>query len=348
MHQYPYYEPDAGRHMVSEAETRALLDFMLKHRNIAAILTFGESDNLIATPARRGDLAAADPINLIDFAEQSTADARRVGMFAGHGRRRPGGRGGGGGVFVMERRRGGRARRPRRRPARRAGAAPSQRRTTVNRGRTTTSTLRVDQRQVPRTDRPARTGVTRAPAGAFFEYGYYQFGVPSFSTPGWGLPGARAAGRLRRRRSGAAAPCRRRRPRRPARRRRAAVHGPAGARRRAADAPRASTSGCCSGWTRRRSTASSQWTPFKHPTLGDVEIGGFKPYVTTNPPAAKIAELGAAHTKFVVYLTSLFPKVAIAKAEATALAPASTASRPTSRTPASCRRPWRRASRPGP
>jgi hypothetical protein len=61
------------------------------------------------------------------------------------------------------------------------------------------------------------------------------------------------------------------------------------------------------------------WTPFKHPTLGDVEIGGFKPYVTVNPPAAKIADLGAGHAKFVVYLTSLFPKVRIAKAEATAL-----------------------------
>ena len=55
MHQYPYYEPDAGRYMVSEAETRAMLEFVLKHRNIAAILTFGESDNLIVTPtpARR-------------------------------------------------------------------------------------------------------------------------------------------------------------------------------------------------------------------------------------------------------------------------------------------------------
>ena len=61
------------------------------------------------------------------------------------------------------------------------------------------------------------------------------------------------------------------------------------------------------------------WTPFKHPTLGDVEIGGFKPYVTMNPPAARIADLGAAHAKFVVHLTSLFARVAIAKTEVTAL-----------------------------
>jgi hypothetical protein len=61
------------------------------------------------------------------------------------------------------------------------------------------------------------------------------------------------------------------------------------------------------------------WTAFKHPALGDVEIGGFKPYVAVNPPASKIAELGAAHARFVVHLTSLFPKIAIAKSEVTAL-----------------------------
>jgi hypothetical protein len=61
------------------------------------------------------------------------------------------------------------------------------------------------------------------------------------------------------------------------------------------------------------------WTPFKHPTLGDVEIGGFKPYATVNPPAEKIAELGAGHAKFVVHLTSLFSKIAVAKSEVTPL-----------------------------
>lgn len=35
------------------------------------------------------------------------------------------------------------------------------------------------------------------------------------------------------------------------------------------------------------------WTSFKHPTLGDVEIGGFRPYACSNPPAAKLAELGS-------------------------------------------------------
>ncbi len=61
------------------------------------------------------------------------------------------------------------------------------------------------------------------------------------------------------------------------------------------------------------------WAPFKHPTLGDVEIGGFKPYAAVNPPAAKIAELGAAHATFVVHVTSMFARVAVAKTEVTPL-----------------------------
>jgi hypothetical protein len=59
------------------------------------------------------------------------------------------------------------------------------------------------------------------------------------------------------------------------------------------------------------------WQPFRHPSLGDVEIGGFRPYAFSNPPASKIAELGKSHTEFVTYLSSLFPKVTIAHTSVT-------------------------------
>ncbi len=61
------------------------------------------------------------------------------------------------------------------------------------------------------------------------------------------------------------------------------------------------------------------WQPFKHPTLGEIEIGGFKPYAVSNPPASRIAELGKSHVEFVTYLSSLFPKVAIANTAVTSL-----------------------------
>ncbi len=57
------------------------------------------------------------------------------------------------------------------------------------------------------------------------------------------------------------------------------------------------------------------WQEFQHPTLGTVEIGGFAPYATNNPPAEALAELGESHAEFAVYLTSLFAAVRIAEVE---------------------------------
>jgi hypothetical protein len=324
LHQYPYYAPDAGRHMASEAETRAVLEYVLKHRNIAAILTFGESDNLIAATPR------ASAISLLEFAEQSTADARKVGMFADA----PAGFGGPGGMFMMGGEfmglPGGGGARPAQASPMGGFRMPTRNpATTINAGDTEYLRAIADKyRELTglRSAPPSRT-----PAGAFFEYGYYQYGVPSFSTPGWGLPGAAPA-------PGAPGPG-------PG----AGVRpGPAGA---AAGGPPAGMAGMprpggaagALGATRPGSEAAPAaaesldqrllqwmdaekvdgfvaWTKFAHPTLGEVEIGGFKPYAAVNPPASKIAELGAGHTKFALHLTSLFPKVKVVKAEASALA----------------------------
>jgi hypothetical protein len=167
---------------------------------------------------------------------------------------------------------------------------------------------------------------TRTPAGAFFEYGYYQFGVPSFSTPGWGISGASPP-------SGAGQP---------------SAGPPAGRGAGPGDAPGA-TAGRGAG--QAPSAGSGQgdadvsggtaafdlrlarwfdaekidgfvaWQPFKHTELGDVEIGGFRPYAYSNPPAAKIAELGKTHVEFVTYLSSVFPKVAIVSTTVKSLGP---------------------------
>jgi hypothetical protein len=319
MHQYPYYQTDAGRYMVSESETRAMLDYVLKHRNIAAMLTFGENDNLIS--ARAG---AANPINLLDFADRSVAQSRRVGIFqemsGGFGRGGRGGGGGGGGEGGP----GGRGGQPAASAAGRGGGGGAVAATTVNTADAEYINAIVSKYREFTGLR--NTGYTRAPAGAFYEYGYFQYGVPSFSTPGWGLPGAgRPAG----------------------------AGAPGGETGRGANPPAGMAAGAAAGAGRGRGGAGGgmmaggasseadfaegidlrllqwmdtekidgfvKWMPFKHPTLGDVEIGGFKPYTTTNPPVAKIADLGTSHAKFVLYLTSIFPKVKIAKAEATAL-----------------------------
>ncbi|RPJ84571.1 MAG: hypothetical protein EHM13_03770, partial [Acidobacteria bacterium] len=305
MHQYPYFQPDAGPHMVSEAETRALLDFVLAHRNIAAILTFGESDNLISPPGRRGE-AGSPPalVDLFDFADRSNTEARKVGIFeepaAGFARGFGGGRPPGG---MMP------GQRASQQPAGRAAAPARQPATSVN--VSDAEYFRAISDRYRELTGLRTAGVVRGPTGAFHEYGYYQFGVPSFSTPGWGLPGTGRA---------AAGATDSGRP--------AVPPGASTGRGRPGTpgAPEADVAPAQGVDLRLLQWMDAEkvdgfvpWTPFTHPTLGDVEIGGFKPYAATNPPAAQVKALGEAHVKFILHLSSLFAKVRFAKAEATAL-----------------------------
>jgi hypothetical protein len=308
-HQYPYYQPDAGPHMVSEAESRGVMDYVIARRNIAAVLTFGESDNLIAPPTRTGAHAPAAVVDLIAFANQSTTGARDVGRFAspagffgGRGGGRggddddgPGGPGGRGGRGAAGGGRGG----------------PTPPATTV--APADVEYFRTVSDKYRQVTGIRATPSTRLPGGAFFEYAYYQFGVPAFSTPGWGLSEAAGAGRG----GGPAGAA-------PGGGRGAA---PAGAQPEGAAVAGDQPTGGAATFDLRllrwmdaeKIDGFAAWQPFKHPTLGDVEIGGFKPYALSNPPAARLADLGKTHVEFVTYLSSVFPRVTIASATATAL-----------------------------
>jgi hypothetical protein len=57
------------------------------------------------------------------------------------------------------------------------------------------------------------------------------------------------------------------------------------------------------------------WTPFKHAELGDLEIGGFRPYTSSNALAKDLPELGRKQGEFLVKLASMLPRVHIAKTE---------------------------------
>jgi hypothetical protein len=156
------------------------------------------------------------------------------------------------------------------------------------------------------------------PEGAFFQYGYFQFGVPSFSTPGWGLPEqARGQGGM----PGGGGP--------PgggqmSQAQMAALSGQRGGRGGLGGAAGAASGSDIQAidkpllqWMdKEKIDGFVPWTKFKHPDLGDVEIGGFKPYATVNPPPAKIIELGKTHAEFALYLSSLFPRIGIVKLEA--------------------------------
>jgi hypothetical protein len=47
---FVFFAPNAGVHQVSEAETRALADFVIEHPNIGVVVTYGSADNLLKTP----------------------------------------------------------------------------------------------------------------------------------------------------------------------------------------------------------------------------------------------------------------------------------------------------------
>jgi hypothetical protein len=265
-HAYPYYEADAGPHMVSERESRALLDFAVEHRNIAMVLTYGESDNLVSPPDQRGELAAPATIELLAFAAASNTGAGEVGMYS-VGRRRRGFFGFGGGFGQQA------GQQARRRPP-----AP-QPATTVNSD--DLAYFEAVSEEYKELTGIEQLGATRAPEGAFFQYAYFQYGVPAFSTPGWGVPEAGNG-------------------------------EPGGAAGDGADLR------VLRGLEASGADVFVDWTPVQHPTLGSVEVGGFRPYALNNPQPSEVEELGVKHAEFALYLASLFPDVRIASTDVVA------------------------------
>ncbi len=61
------------------------------------------------------------------------------------------------------------------------------------------------------------------------------------------------------------------------------------------------------------------WTPFDHPELGPVEIGGFAPFARTEPPRASWERIANEQLAFVVALGGMLPRAAWAECTARAL-----------------------------
>lgn len=206
-HEYLYFQPHVGPHMVSEVETRALVDFVYDRTNIAAVLTFSLYDNLrTAPPAQRQPASGVQgnpptvPANLLPqdraYFEYVSQQFNEITGLRGSG--------------------------------------------------------------------------AEQEAGSFAQFAYYQMGLPSFTTPVWAL-GAPAGG-----------------------------GAPAGRDAR---------------WLAQLAASNIDgfvdWTPATHPTLGAVEVGGFKPNARVNPPAAEVPALTKVHAEFATWLGRQLPKVEI-------------------------------------
>jgi len=337
MHEYPYYKPEAGRYMVSAGETRAMLEFMVSHRNIAAILTFGESDNLIVAPNAAGQLGSPRSIDLVEFADASIAGANKTGMFAAGGLTAlfggRGGRGGGemmiseemlqeimasgAGAFLMGGQRGGGTT-----AAQPIGRAAMPARAPAN----TYNTADLDYLRTVSAKYIELTGIRQPllvtkPEGAFFSYGYFQFGVPSFSTPGWGSAeaprgqGMPGMGPLQQAQAGGQGQAAQMQGQFAAMMSQRGAAGQRGGGQAGAESQGVDRQ-ILQWMEKEKVDGFVAWSKVKHPNFGEVEVGGFKPYAFVNPPAAKIAELGKSQAEFAIYLPTIFPIVKIAKFEA--------------------------------
>lgn len=289
-HAYPYYEAGAGPHMVSEAESRGLMDFVIGHRNIAAVLTFGHSDNLVSPPNAQGEPAPATPISLTSHADQSNADVFEVGVYSAASPT---------GALDLRGVQPGADNEPE------AGRRPA-----VNIDEADLEYFEAISDSYREITGIERVSLNRTARGAFFQYGYFHYGVPSFSTQGWGLPAAAgngddagepgtatgagdptddaAAGDDAAQASGAGE----------------AASGP--------DAPEADLLAALES---SGIDAFLPWTPFDHPELGEVEIGGFRPYAVTNPPPDRLPELGRLHADFILTLSEMLPRIRIASTD---------------------------------
>jgi len=290
MHEYPYYKDDAGHHMVSENESIALMAWIIKHRNIAIMLNFGESDNLIVSPNDKGILSSDKGIDLVNFANESYTEAGKVGMVSTVDRSRFRG------MYRPDDRPSGPVLDGRQRPARNPE-------TTVNKDDLEFFKKAGDEYK-------ELTGIKtqpplRDPKGTFFQYGYYQFGILSLSTPGWGIDMPAESGDKEDKASDGG------------------QRGPAGVApgRRGAGGPAAAAEkegidkAFISWLDKNNSEGFVNWQTVQHPEFGEVEVGGFAPYAVNNPPTSEITALGESHAKYAVWLSGLYADIKIAKTE---------------------------------
>lgn len=276
-HDFEINEAEAGRWPVSQNETVALAKFLSAHRNIALILNYSHENTLlnleqtgrarasgerVKVPQRFAGMLGVDPDQEFELKEVVEM-IKSSGMMPGS-------------MEITEDR-----------VVQMLGLGPA-----VVLDRQDQQVFETVQKeykdalkaaQIEYPEKKAR-GVGK---GSFVAYCYYQYGVPVFSTDVWTVPEVKKQAkddelslekipeRMPRARPGGA--------------------GSAGAENVDTDVLKWSD-------TALEGKGFVPWSPFKHPTLGDVEIGGFAPFVRVLPPPAQIEKLAGFSTDFYLKL----------------------------------------------
>ncbi len=287
-HNFGYKPKGFGVYPVSELETQSFIDFMTRyvpelktqpHKNICGVLLFSKFDNLAAgTGIECGTPTFPQPPSV-------GRPAAAMGM-----------------VFFMGRRRG--AQEEQLPPP----TDPQPKRT--NRGDVNLFTnVSNEYKEI--------TGIKSAesekPAGSLLEWAYFQFGVPAFSANLWSLRQEEQRRPPTKKQSGAQPEVKQQ-----TTRDRAAMFRQfqMGAR----PSTQAQTTSNDEKWLKwidekNEGKGFVKWTKFNHKQLGEVEIGGFQPYLRVNPPADQIPALSKSHAEFALYLASQFAEITMDEPE---------------------------------
>ncbi len=289
-HNFGYPAQGYQVYPASEIETRALIDYMNRYdpaaktkprQNICAILLFSKYDNLAAEPG----IECGQPAPAVSASQEQLSGAQ---------------------TFVFRRR--GQPSGPPQPPAQ----DPQPRKT--------------DEKDLPLFKKVSQeykkiTGIesaaTEKPVGSILEWGYFQYGVPTFSANLWSV----------RKESGGKADSLQQKTspqnqQLPVPQEAMAFSirqgsGERGPSRAGNKQQSATTDQQWLNWIDKQNQGRGfvNWTKFQHPQLGEIEIGGFQPYLRINPPADQIKRLIESHAKFALYLAEQFAEIELTKPE---------------------------------
>ena len=283
-HNFGYQPKGLEVYTTSENETVAIIDFMTRyvpklktqpHRNICGVLLFSKYDNLAA-----GSGIECGTPTFPEPPRTDQASSARMGMF-----------------FRMGGRRG-------------APTAPQPRPTDPQPKKTDAKDTSLFKQASDKYKEI--TGIKSAnsekPVGSMLEWAYFQFGVPAFSANLWSL----------REVEGKAPPAKKRAPSPPSPNQAGTADRRAMFQQMAArgggGAPQSQAANNDEKWLKwidekNEGKGFINWTKFNHKQLGEVEIGGFQPYLRINPPPDQIPGLSENHAKFALYLASQFAEI---------------------------------------
>jgi hypothetical protein len=301
-HNFGYKPIGLKVYAASEVETQALIDFMTRydpdfktqpHRNICGVLIFSKYDNLAAgTGIESGTPSFPEP-------PRGASSPAGMGMM----------------VFRMGRQRGAQA-------AAQPRPVDPQPKRSESRDALIFKAVSEKYKEITK----ITSAKSEKPYGSFLEYAYFQFGIPAFSANLWSLreetktQSPEMKKRARTTEGGQSQQTGQTSTSPPPSANRSAMMQRMLSRSSGTAQSGSDTSGDDVKWLKwidekNEGKGFVNWSKYSHKQLGEVEIGGFAPYLKTNPPSDRIASLIKGHADFALYVAGQFADISLGEPE---------------------------------